>query len=664
MIRRLLNLGFIFIFMIFMAILFISGSISGCSGGSDVGNPENYGFKSDNDLKAYLVDQYSNSVLPMPLKTYTIDTPSTNDTPPGTHDTTSVFNAEEAGFSETNVQEAGVDESDKVKTDGAYIYIAGDTAVRIVDTAGETGMKKVGNIEINGVVDSLYLINNALVVLYTPEDGAGNAWQGREGSATDIGMPCWIPVNAKVGILIIDVSNPLTPETRKNIQMDGFLVTSRLTGGKLHIITQYFPDIPPMDIWYDGTESDLVKTVSDNRQLLAAVSLDDFIPFYEYYDDSGNMIDSGRLVDTQNFLRPADADGGTIVSIVSLDMADLSRDFSSVGLIADIHHVYASPGALYLASTLYLNTIASEAVTDGSSYQTRIYKFDLSQTPVAYKGSGQVQGHVLSQFSMGEYDNVVRIATTTGMVWDGSAKNHVYCLGEENGSLSVIGRLENLAPGERIYAARFIGTKGFLVTFVEIDPLLTLDLSDSMHPKVAGELKIPGYSTYIHPIGKNYLLTIGKDATTDANGTWYQGLQISLFNISDFSNPDLIGIEKIGDRGTESEALYNHKAFTFWAQENVFALPVNLYEHASAQKNSWDYGHYRSTDLYAYRITSENRIESLGRIPLSSCREPFSWCWTRSIFINDTIYAVNAATVAADPYLSIEEPFDLIDLTK
>ena len=644
----------------FILALTIFASISGCSGGSDVGNPETITFASDEALTAYLVDQYAQSALP---DTIDIERTDSDMQAPGALD--------EADYSKTNVQEAGVDESDKVKTDGTYLYVAGDTGVDIIniatDTIFEDGMKNISRVDVDGSVDSLYLYAETLIILYTPDNGSGRSWTGEDDiEPINMGMPYWIPVNAKIGILTIDVSDPANPITTKNIQTDGFLVSSRLTGGRLYVISQYFPDIPPIERWYDGSEADQSETYDANKQKLDALTLDDFIPSYQEYDSASFMTENSRLIATEDFLRPETPNGGTIVSIITVDLANPAKDFESLGFISDVHYVYASTSALYLVSTEYNHIFNMDVKADSPDQQTRISKFDLSAPTVVYKAAGSVPGRILNQFSLGEYKGVLRIATTTGYVWDDSSKNQVYCIAEQNDTLSIIGRLEDLAPGERLYAARFIADKGYLVTFVEIDPLFTLDLSDPQNPLVAGELKVPGYSTYIHPVGKNHLLTIGKGVVVENNSVWYQGLQMSLFDISNFASPELISVEKIGDRGTESEALFNHKALTFWAKNNLIALPVNLYEHLSPPAAPWDYGTQTFHGLYVYQITAENKFEYSGRIRMSPKKNDFYFYpdWLRGIFIDENIYAVSADTVKAANIESVNEILDSLDLAQ
>lgn len=644
--------------MPFILALTIYASISGCSGGTDVGNPQTITFASDEALTAYLVDQYAQSALP---DTIDIEKTDSDLAAPGVSD--------EADYSQTNVQDAGVDESDKAKTDGTYLYVAGDTGVTIINTNSnietEGDIEKISRIDVDGYIDSLYLHADTLVILYTPDNGSGNPWSGKDDiEPIEIGMPYWIPVNSKIGILTINVSDPENPLIAKNVQIDGFLVSSRLTGGRLYVISQYFPDIPPLERWYDGSEEDRSDAYQTNKQKLDALTLDDFIPSYEEYDSDGFTTDTGRLIATDDFLRPETPNGGAIVSITTIDVTDLSKDFESTGFIADVHHVYASTSNLYLVSTIYKDFGDMGFDTKPLSCQTQIYQFNFTGTGVNYTAAGSVPGQIPNQLSLSEYDYVLRIATSTGNTWDGSAANHVYCLEGKNEQLDIIGRIEDIAPGEKLYAARFIGDKGFLVTFVQVDPLFTLDLSDPKNPFVAGELKVPGYSTYIHPIGEDILLTIGKDVSIENGSVWNQGLQMSLFDISDFANPALITIEKIGDRGTESEALFNHKALSFWTENNLIAMPVNLYEHLSPPPAPWEYGTQTFHGLYVYQIKTENHFEYVGRIRMPPEKNDFYYYpdWLRGIFINENIYAVNADIVKVSAIESVAEIQDSIDL--
>lgn len=218
---------------------------------------------------------------------------------------------------------------------------------------------------------------------------------------------------------------------------------------------------------------------------------------------------------------------------------------------------------------------------------TSIYKFALNDGSPKYIGKGSVAGRILNQFSMDEHQGNFRIATTVEKHNnnENQMSNNLYILGS---GMNVIGKIENIAPNERIYSVRFLGDRGYMVTFKTVDPLFVLDLKNPNNPSILGELKIPGYSNYLHPYDENHIIGFGKEAIEVEETHWsgegtiknayYLGMKVALFDVSDVHNP----IEKfkleIGDRGTESELLWNHKALLFDKEKNLLAFPVTVHE--------------------------------------------------------------------------------------
>ncbi|RJP84154.1 MAG: hypothetical protein C4518_19820 [Desulfobacteraceae bacterium] len=634
--------------------------VSGCAGGTDIGNPEGASFSSDGVLKSYIADQYAQSALPDSMKDDVIDgvpQPEAPDTP---------GSAAFKDYSETSIRETGVDESDKVKTGGNRIYVAGTSTVHIVDTTAEDGLNEAARIPVKGPVDSLYLYGASLVILYTPEDGSGELWSGRtdEKAPAGIGIPEWIPVGSRIGILTVDIQDPENPAIQTDLQVEGRLVSSRLTNGLLHVVTQFLPDLPPLELSYDGSETGKGQTIDANRELLDAMTLDDLVPSYESYDTDGVMTRQGRLVETENFIKPETPGGGSVVAVITLDLADLSKTFTSVGLISDVHHVYASKDSLFLSATRYDGAPVENGSPDASRFQTELHQLDISSAEVRHAASGTVPGQILDLLSMSEYADVLRIATTTGHVWDGSAQNHVYCLQRQDKTLTMVGKLENLASGKRGTAARFIKARGFLATSAESGRLLTLDLSKTESPSVAGELKTPGIGAALYPLGDQFLLTMGKAATTADDESWYQGIQLALFDTSDFAAAKLLSTHTIGDRGTESEALYNHKALTFRPEESLLALPMALYEHQNPQPDPSETGAPVFNGLYVYELTGENIFKYRGRISMADEGSGMfnDAGWLRGVFMNNRVYAVSADKVVAGDLPDISEPFESVIL--
>ncbi|RJP89591.1 MAG: hypothetical protein C4518_09845 [Desulfobacteraceae bacterium] len=650
---------------LFIAVfLAVALALAGCNeGGSSKKTDTVSGFKSDEMLTSYLKDQYASSATPFPVRYYMMET-----------DAATPSSGEDKGFSGTNIQEAGVDESDVMKTDGDYLYVANDREVRIVAARPAESMSVVGHVKTSGWIDSIFLYDGKLVILYRPSNGNDGPILYRADEKISVGMPYWIPYQEKTGMLIVDVANPTNPEIIKDIQVDGYLVTARITGGNLHVVAQYMSNLPPLEIWYDGSEVGKEAVTEANNKTLASLTLDDFVPSYTVCDAGGEVIEKGRAVSTKNFIRPDDSNGGTMISIITIDMENPAADFTSMGFIADAHNVYASTRSLYLVSTIYNYEdvekpadagIGFAPVWTNPTFETQIYKFDLGDK-VTFAAEGRVDGEILNQFSLGEYDGVLRIATTTGNTWEGTSRNHVFCLENNGEALNVIGSIRDLAPGERLYSARFAGERGFLVTFVQVDPLFTLDLSDPANPAVAGELKVPGYSTYLHPLNENYLLSVGQDTIVEGDIVKNGGLQLSIYDISDFSDPQLLHTEKIGDSGTYSEAMYNHKAIAFWPEQNLLALPVNEYQTTPSENG--DLWENTFNGMVVYRLTDDFDFQKLGRMNLYTYDELdttyYYPAWFRGVFIDDYFYGMTSAAVKAAPVDNIKEPFIALDLTE
>ena len=229
--------------------------------------------------------------------------------------------------------------------------------------------------------------------------------------------------------------------------------------------------------------------------------------------------------------------------------------------------------------------------------------------------------------------------------------NAVYVLSEntDKASLDIAGRVENIAPGEQIYAARFVGDRGFLVTFHRVDPLFALDLSNPANPRVVGELKVPGYSDHIQLLDENHLLTIGKATQDSGQFAWVEGVQISLFDVTDPANPSLLSKEEIGGRGTSSEANYNPKAFNYFAAKNVLAFPIDVY---SGQTLGPQIGTHDFTGLYVYHVTVADGFQFLGRIASGGGTDQQGcflsyYGFTRGVFIGDDVYSVTQRGVKA-----------------
>jgi uncharacterized secreted protein with C-terminal beta-propeller domain len=303
---------------------------------------------------------------------------------------------------------------------------------------------------------------------------------------------------------------------------------------------------------------------------------------------------------------------------------------------------------------------------------TTIYKFRLVGTSVMFTASADVPGTVLNQFSMDESKGYFRIATTIGHVTrEGSGStNNVYIL---DAALNITGRLEGLAEGETIYSARFVGDRAYLVTFKKVDPFFVLDLSNPSHPEVLGALKIPGYSDYLHPYDENHVIGVGKNTVeadpAEGDFAWYQGIKIALFDVSNVADPKEMYKIEIGDRGTDSYALRDHKAFLFDRDKDLLVLPILLAELTPEQKESGStrgpyQGQITYQGAYVYDISLRGGFRLGGRITHADSSQDLTDSdyyygsdsfVERSLYIENTLYTISQAKVKANSLVDLEE---------
>lgn len=494
-------------------------------------------------------------------------------------------------YSETNIQVEGVDEADIVKTDGKYIYAISEDRIVIVDAYPAEGAALLSEIELEGNLEGIYLYEDRLVVfeIETPDypDYSGE-WDYYT-----------IPYAWRTSIKIYDVSDPESPDLEREVAVDGGYWNSRMLGEYVYVVVSQ-----------------------------PAYCLDDEVEIPSIY--LGNTV----LETPAEEILHHDGEewGSNFTTVIALDVSETNQEVEYLGhgmfLLGNASNMYVSQSNIYITCDEY------DASTDYSEITT-IHRIHFESGKMEYDATGEVPGRVLNQFSMDECQNYFRIATTTGNTWDTSSGNHLYVLDDD---LNVIGALEDLAPGEEIYSARFMGARCYLVTFVEVDPLFVIDLSDPRNPEVLGELKITGYSDYLHPYDENHLIGIGKE--TDAG--FYQGVKISLFDVSDVSNPKEIGKYEIGDRGTDSPVLDDHKALLFDRSRNLLVIPVLVYEQ----------GNYAWQGAYVFDISVDGGLELRDRITHFDSDADSSQIYyssplsvERALYIGDVLYTVSDAKI-------------------
>jgi len=282
--------------------------------------------------------------------------------------------------------------------------------------------------------------------------------------------------------------------------------------------------------------------------------------------------------------------------------------------------------------------------------ETSIYRFAVNGTNVAFTGQTTINGSILNQFSMDEYNGYFRVATTSGIT-RGADADSTSAITIFDSSMNQVGKVSDLAKGERIYSARFMGDRAYIVTFKEMDPLFTFDLSNPTQPKVLGELKIPGYSTYLHPVGDNHLLGLGFQTEVKkiegSNETFVEqvGLKLSLFNVKDLNNPIEQDVEIIGGAGTYSQAVDSHKAFFVHAEKNLYGFPVSIHDYHKNPANS-----FVGQGAMLYTVTPETGIEVAANLVSPSQNKSYEiWEETtqRILYINDAIYLVKPQQIVS-----------------
>jgi uncharacterized secreted protein with C-terminal beta-propeller domain len=352
--------------------------------------------------------------------------------------------------------------------------------------------------------------------------------------------------------------------------------------------------------------------------------------------------------------------GNAVTVILAIDAAG-DGSYSAAG------YMTGGFGVLYVSSEHMYIAVTSYEYLDNEGYyemleKTAIHKIAFDELDTTYVCSGEVPGRLLNQFSMDEYAGNLRVATTTGQIgWGaGNPSNNIYVLDSE---MALLGKLEGLAPGEQIYSSRFFGDRAYLVTYMRIDPFFVIDLSDAANPKLVGSLEVPGFSDYLHPYGDNHVIGIGQDTLVDPSGgfSWFEGLKLSLFDVTDVGNPVEEDKIVIGERGTTSEAQNDHKAFMFDEERGILAFPVNLYQSESnPDPNGWNwtYGSYVWQGVVVYNVSLDGGFQYVGRVTHGSDGQPYYFdrlCVRRSLYIEDVLYTISSGMVKMNALSDLAE---------
>lgn len=517
-------------------------------------------------------------------------------------------------FSGTNIQEEGVDEPDIVKTDGRRMVVMAQSKVWILDVT-HGASRLTGSIDLPDGV-GIFLLGDRLIhianVYEQPPEPAPSATPlpppspSPEGSPSptpspDISAsptsspsatpsptaePAPLPVSSMprlrgrqfggrtwTQVTVVDISRPSSPRTTGSMKAEGTYVGARLAGGVVRMVLQS-GNLGPLPVpLTDYSEAGLTSAEAANRAAIRRSRSRDWLPSY-VLDKPGRKPVTGRVLNWDKVSRPPDDAGVSMVTLMTIDPGDLRPD-DAVSVMGAGEIIYSSLQNMYVTSGRLDDILAAERGRIPSKEVTRVHKFDISDPKIArYVGSGEIPGHLLNQFSMSEHEGRLRVASTFGFPWntEATAESLVTVLEERGGALIPLGSVGGLGRGERVYSVRFIGPMGYVVTFRQVDPLYVIDLHDPIHPRVAGELKVPGYSGYLHPLSPTLLLGIGRDADEEGRTG---GIRFSLFDVSAPANPRLLHERTVGVYGY-SEVENDHHSFLYWEPRGFFALPANL----------------------------------------------------------------------------------------
>jgi len=511
------------------------------------------------------------------------------------------------GYSKTNNQVEGVDEEDTVQTDGEFIYSIDEVngCIDIVKAYPASKMELINKINLDKSFkpSGIFLYSDYLVAV-------GNSYSSLNEQNVNINYDMKF-ISNKTQLVIYDIKDKKSVKKVRDIKIEGGYVTSRITSSKLFIVSNKY----------------LNREIIINDKKNGEVRIEDSAA-------------KGEIVNSYDKIKyVSGAETGSYLNITRVDLNNMKTASKTDTILGFSGNVYCSPDNLYLTGSSYKN----------NKEETPIYKYSLKYNKFIAKGT--VEGTILNQFSMDESKGYLRIATTTGNYFgilksEASSQRHnnVYILDKD---LKISGSLTDLAKDERIYSVRFMGDRGYMVTYKEMDPLFVIDLKNPIKPKVLGELKIPGFSNYLHPYDENHLIGLGMDSVLVTEGGEERarptGLKISLFDVTNVSKPKELYKVNLGGQGSYSEAQYNHKAFMFSKEKNILSIPVDIrngYEDNNGKQGA------------AVFTVSLNGIKEKGIISHSDDINRNSELYNlsivrRTLYIDDVLYAVSNEKITA-----------------
>ena len=500
-------------------------------------------------------------------------------------------------YSTTNVQVLGVDEADIVKTDGEYIYSIKGNIIYIVKT-NNGNMELISKIEAdtgNSNYVEMYISENKLMVI---KNEYSNVYYDDVLYDDCIDCEYSLPMynwsrNGSVSTEIYDISNKNSPKKINELSQSGYYLSSRMVGDYVYVLTNHYvySDITIED------EKTFVPTLTTNEE---------------------------KSMEINDILIAPNPTSNTYLVITGLDINNSDDFISSKAILGSSSNIYADLDNIYIAGYL------GETIDNKYTAKTSILKFSMNKGNINLDKTGVVDGSILNQFSMDENNGYFRIVTTNDeytyyedgdtasiSVGEGGTTNSLYIL---DSNLNIVSSIEDMAKGERVYSVRFDGEFAYVVTYKQVDPLFVMDLSNPSNPKIKSELKIPGFSEYLHVYNDKYLFGLGKEATTEGRVT---GLKISMFNIEDKANVTEEYKKNVGSEYSWTEASYNHKAILVSESKNIIGFPVNDY-------------------YVVYQFNEDTGFKKLVEISFNLYNGTYYFYGNiRGLYINDILYVIN-----------------------
>jgi len=578
--------------------------------------------------------------------------PSPSATAPAPPQMSQESNAASPDYSKTNIQVAGVDEGDIIKTDGQYVYYLRNNVISVVNAVPPDAMSLAFTVAFddpNFSPQEIYVYGNKLAVL-------GNTIMSVSGGSGNTQV---FGSRAMTAAMIYDITDKQNVKKLREADAEGSYLSSRVTGGTLVFIsTQY--------MWALGYgDSYIAPAVRDTASGpdYAQIGYDKV----RYFPGGG-----------QN----------SVISVTGMDLGGSAPAKNAV-FLGGGYEIYMSPDNLYVVSNDYnfkVRPVVPPPIVQGSGGaasepavigipappvntqpSTTVYKFSLSGGAATFLAKGSVSGTLLNRYSMDENGGYFRIATTStvndGNNWQQS--NNIYVLGDD---MRPVGQITNIAPGERIYSVRYMGSRAYMVTFQQVDPFFVIDLSSPTAPKILGALKIPGYSDFLQPYDDTHVIGFGKDTYVQKGMAYYLGMKLAMFDVSDVANPKQMFTYGIGGRGTSSAILSDPKALLFSKDKGLLAFPVDLYTVPAGTADPLTYGTFTYQGLYVFGVNLTDGFTLKGRVThLTDADMLKSASYggdntkyvQRAVYIGDYIYTVSQGEIKATDMTTMQDAGDL-----